>query len=46
MDGPGAFTMRELTATSVFRPTAQDGLVPFFDGRIVFHTGAAGTSSS
>ena len=36
MDGPGAFTMRELTATSVFRPTAQDGLVPFFDGRIVF----------
>ena len=36
MDGPGAFTMRELSATSVFRPTAQDGLVPFFDGRIVF----------
>ncbi len=36
MDGPGAFTMRELAATSVFRPTAQDGLVPFFDGRIVF----------
>ena len=36
MDGPGAFTMRELTATSAFRPTAQDGLVPFFDGRIVF----------
>ncbi|MBS1853912.1 MAG: hypothetical protein JST11_00990 [Acidobacteria bacterium] len=36
MDGPGAFTMRDLTATSVFRPTAQDGIVPFFDGRIVF----------
>ena len=36
MDGPGAFTMRELAATSVFKPTAQDGLVPFFDGRIVF----------
>lgn len=36
IDGPGAFTMRELAATSVFRPTAQDGLVPFFDGRIVF----------
>jgi DNA primase len=32
----GAFTMRELTATAAFRPTAQDGLVPFFDGRIVF----------
>jgi len=36
LDGPGAFTPRELTATSAFRPTAQDGLVPFFDGRIVF----------
>jgi hypothetical protein len=36
MDGPGAFTMRELAAISVFRPTAQDGLVPFFEGRIVF----------
>jgi len=36
MDGPGAFTMRELTATSAFRPTAQDGIVPFFVGRIVF----------
>ena len=35
-DGPGAFTLRELTATSAFRPTAQDGVVPFFDGRIVF----------
>ena len=36
MQGPGAFTARELTATSAFRPTAQDGVVPFFDGRIVF----------
>ena len=36
MDGPGAFTKRELAATSAFRPTAQDGLIPFFDGRIVF----------
>lgn len=36
MDGPGAFAMRELTATSAFRPTAQDGVVPFFDRRIVF----------
>ena len=36
MDGPGAFTRRELTATSAFRPTAQDGIVPFFDRRIIF----------
>jgi hypothetical protein len=36
MEGPGAFTPRELTATSAFRPTAQDGVVPFFDNRIVF----------
>jgi len=36
MEGSGAFTMRDLTATSAFRPTAQDGVVPFFDGRIVF----------
>ena len=36
LDGPGALTVRDLTATSVFRPTAQDGIVPFFDGRIVF----------
>jgi len=36
MAGPCAFTMRELAATSAFRPTAQDGLVPSFDGRIVF----------
>jgi len=35
-DGAGAFTLRELAATSAFRPTAQDGLFPFFDGRIVF----------
>ena len=35
-DGPGAFTLRELAGTSAFRPTAQDGLFPFFDGRIVF----------
>ena len=27
MEGPGAFTKRELAATSAFRPTAQDGLV-------------------
>jgi predicted P-loop ATPase len=36
MDGPSACTMRELAATSVFRPTAQDGLAPFFDRRIIF----------
>jgi predicted P-loop ATPase/DNA primase len=36
MEGPAAFTSRELTATSAFRPTAQDGIVPFFDRRIVF----------
>jgi predicted P-loop ATPase/DNA primase len=35
-DGAGAFTLRELAATSAFRPTAQDGLFPFFEGRIVF----------
>ncbi len=35
-EGAGAFTLRELTATSAFRPTAQDGVVPFFDNRIVF----------
>jgi predicted P-loop ATPase len=34
--GAGAFTLRELSATSAFRPTAQDGLFPFFEGRIVF----------
>jgi hypothetical protein len=36
MEGPQAFTPRELAATSAFRPTAQDGIVPFFDRRIVF----------
>jgi DNA primase len=36
IDGPGGFTPRDLTATSAFRPTSQDGIVPFFDGRIVF----------
>ncbi|GEM_PF-865054 len=36
MDGPEAFTMRELVATSAFRPTNQDGIIPFFDRRIVF----------
>jgi len=36
MEGPQAFTPRELTATSAFRPTAQDSIVPFFDRRIVF----------
>ncbi|MCL4207985.1 MAG: hypothetical protein KJ000_36320 [Pirellulaceae bacterium] len=36
MEGPGGFTLRELTATSAFRPTPQDGIVPFFDRRIVF----------
>jgi DNA primase len=35
-EGPGTFSPRELTATSAFRPTAQDGVVPFFDSRIVF----------
>ena len=36
VSGGGAFTPRELTATSAFRPTAQDGVIPFFDRRIVF----------
>ena len=31
-----AFTPRELAATGAFRPTGQDGLIPFFEGRIVF----------
>ena len=35
-DRPPGFTPRDLTATSAFRPTAQDGVNPFFDGRIVF----------
>jgi hypothetical protein len=34
--GPSGFTKAELAATSAFRPTAQDGLIPFFEGRIVF----------
>ena len=33
---PYGFTPRELIATSAFRPTAQDGVVPFFESRIVF----------
>ncbi len=36
MDGPGEFTLRELTATSAFRPTSQDGVVPAFESRVVF----------
>ena len=36
MQRPGEFTPRELAATSAFRPSAQDHLLPFFDGRIVF----------
>ncbi|HJT87904.1 MAG TPA: CHC2 zinc finger domain-containing protein, partial [Bryobacteraceae bacterium] len=36
MDAPGGFKPGDLTATSAFRPTSQDGIVPFFDGRIVF----------
>lgn len=36
MEEPHSFTPRELTATSAFRPTAQDDIVPFFDRRIVF----------
>ena len=34
--GQNPFTPRELAATGAFRPTGQDGLIPFFDGRIVF----------
>ncbi len=34
--GENPFTPRELAATGAFRPTAQAGLIPFFDGRIVF----------
>ncbi len=34
--GPGDFTARELSATGAFRPTSQDGLTPFFEGRIIF----------
>lgn len=35
-EGPQAFTLRELAATSAFHPTAQDGVIPFFERRIVF----------
>ena len=34
-NGDKAFNLRELAA-GAFRPTSQDGLLPFFDGRIVF----------
>ena len=34
--GENAFAARELAATGAFRPTGQDGLIPFFEGRIVF----------
>jgi DNA primase len=44
MNGPSGFTRAELAATSAFRPTAQDGLIPFFEGRIVFPYGAAQAS--
>ena len=30
------FSLRELAATGAFVPTGQDGLIPFFKGRIVF----------
>ena len=35
-EGAGAFTPRELAGSSAFRPTSQDGLIPAFEGRIVF----------
>lgn len=34
--GENTFTPRDLAATGAFRPTGQDGLIPFFEGRIVF----------
>ena len=34
--GEAGFSLRELAATGAFRPTSQDGLEPFFEGRIVF----------
>ena len=34
--GQNLFTPRELDATGAFRPAGQDGLIPFFDGRVVF----------
>jgi hypothetical protein len=33
---PEKYTLRELASTGAFRPGAQDGLLPFFDGRVVF----------
>ena len=33
---PHDFTPRELAATGAFRPTSQDGLTRFFEGRIIF----------
>jgi DNA primase len=42
MDGSAAFTMRDLTATSAFRPTAQDGIVHSSTGVSYFRIGAAG----
>ncbi|HWR49702.1 MAG TPA: VapE domain-containing protein [Bryobacteraceae bacterium] len=36
LGGADPFSVRELAATSAFRPTPQDGVVPFFDRRIVF----------
>ena len=35
-NGENTFIPRELAATGAFRPTGQDGLIPFFEGRIVF----------
>ena len=34
--GENPFTPRELAATGAFRPSGQDGLIPFFEGHIVF----------
>ena len=34
--GENTFIPRKLAATGAFRPTGQDGLLPFFEGRIVF----------
>jgi len=47
MDGPGAFSERELIATGAFRPTRQndDIVQPFFDHRIVFPYWRHGPSS-
>jgi len=32
----GGYTKRELSATGAFRPTGQDGLMPFFEKRLIF----------